>query len=439
MNGKTIWGVFFLVSGVLAVFLARSFFSKDDPSLFLPGATTHGHYQIELSCQSCHTPLAGVTREACLKCHEAELELADDSHPVSKFADPRNAKMLDIIDVRECTVCHVEHEPKITRAMGVTLPDDHCYHCHSDIEEERPSHQGMAFDGCAAAGCHNFHDNRALYEDFLKEHIADPDLAANPVLPDRGFPATARLSVKKAPLTAGDQDSPYSANDHEASIADWAATIHAEKGVNCQGCHAAEGVAASWSDKPDHRACATCHEQEVQGFVSGRHGMRLARDLSPMTPAMARLPMHEAAAEKAMTCNACHAAHRYDAAEAAVESCLGCHADEHSVSFKQSPHFALWEREQQGLGQKGSGVSCASCHLPRETHGQQGGDPARVQHNQNDNLRPNEKMIRNVCMNCHGVGFSIEALADPVLIQNNFKGKPSPSVETMDMIRKRLE
>ena len=33
-------------------------------------------------------------------------------------------------------------------------------------------------------------------------------------------------------------------------------------------------------------------------------------------------------------------------------------------------------------------------------------------HNQSDGLRPNEKMIRPVCLDCHGLGFAIDALAD---------------------------
>ena len=48
-----------------------------------------------------------------------------------------------------------------------------------------------------------------------------------------------------------------------------------------------------------------------------------------------------------------------------------------------------------------------------------------VQHNQNDGLQPNEKMIRPVCMSCHGLGFSIDALA----------GK---KVASLDMVRKRF-
>ena len=59
-----------------------------------------------------------------------------------------------------------------------------------------------------------------------------------------------------------------------------------------------------------------------------------------------------------------------------------------------------------------------------------------VQHNQNANLLPNEKMIRPACIHCHGLGFSIDALADEQLIENNFNGKPSVHIESIDMAEK---
>ena len=50
------------------------------------------------------------------------------------------------------------------------------------------------------------------------------------------------------------------------------------------------------------------------------------------------------------------------------------------------------------------------------------GDLMVVQHNQNANLRPNEKMIRQVCLTCHSLALSIDALADSELIRRNFCG-----------------
>ena len=67
--------------------------------------------------------------------------------------------------------------------------------------------------------------------------------------------------------------------------------------------------------------------------------------------------------------------------------------------------------------------------MPRETRG----DDVLVQHNQSLTLRPVEKMIRPVCMQCHGLEFAIDALADPHLVENNFQGKPEQHVPSVDM------
>ncbi len=166
--------------------------------------------------------------------------------------------------------------------------------------------------------------------------------------------------------------------------------------------------------------------------------MRLAQNLSPMQPVMAKQPMKEDAHDKQLECNSCHRAHEYNTDFAAVDACLGCHNDEHTLSYKKSAHYRLWLESRNDVIEAEAGVSCASCHMPREIHKQGNGTIVKVQHNQNDNLRPNEKMLRSVCMHCHGLGFSIDALADPALIQNNFSSSPSVQIESLDLARQRL-
>ena len=90
--------------------------------------------------RSCRTP-ASIAMARTLKAE-------NDSHPLSKFTDPRNADRIDGLDARYCVTCHQEHRPGITRAMGVTLPDDYCFHCHHDIAKDRPSHAGLKFTTC---------------------------------------------------------------------------------------------------------------------------------------------------------------------------------------------------------------------------------------------------------------------------------------------------
>jgi hypothetical protein len=178
----------------------------------------------------------------------------------------------------------------------------------------------------------------------------------------------------------------------------------------------------------------------VAGFLAGKHGMRLARGLTPMTPAQARLPMNPDAAHRELSCTSCHGAHEFDTRRAAVDACLSCHDDDHSQAYLDSSHFKLWEAERNGTATKGQGVSCATCHLPRETHGAGETARVRVQHNQNANLRPNEKMIRSVCMECHGLAFSLDALADAALVKTNFIGLPARHVESVDLaLRRQME
>jgi len=415
-----------------------------DRTAFLPGPTSHGHYQIELACNACHTPWMGVKEKACLDCHSAELKLANDSHPKSKFTDPRNADRLQVLAADNCLTCHKEHVPERTRAMGVMLPDDYCYRCHQETVKERPSHRNYAFNSCATAGCHNYHDNTALYEDFLVKHLNEPKTKSAPRVATRALLAFLNESErwpKKPALTVAKHDAPASVRADKETLHAWATTSHARAGVNCSDCHLvpdAQSKTKRWSDKLDHTACAACHQDEVGGFLAGKHGMRLAQGLPPMRPALARQPMKREAAHRELGCAACHGAHEFDSRRAAVESCLACHDDSHSLAYKNSPHFALWVAESKGAAPAGSGVSCATCHLPRQKSATDGVTRVLVDHNQNANLRPNEKMVRSVCLDCHGLGFTLDALADPALVRTNFTGRPARHVESLDLAARRL-
>jgi hypothetical protein len=391
---------------------------------YLPGPTTSGHYQIELACEACHTSAfsdRGTLQAACVRCHGAELALANDSHPESKFADPRNADRVAALDARFCVTCHREHRPELVSTMGLSLPGDYCFRCHESIGEERSTHAGLTFDTCASAGCHNFHDNRALYEDFLAKNLDSPAH-----LPDGRSPSRS-ASVARRRLLRGDSDAPKGRAQPEQVVDEWERSAHALAGVNCTGCHS--NAASAWQDDVAESRCADCHAGEQRGFREGRHGMRLAVNLSPLRVADARQPMKAGAGERMLECTSCHGEHTFDTRAAAVEACLGCHDDQHSRAYRGSRHDREWSSEPSGQ----RGASCATCHLPRT---QQDGD-VHVAHNQNDNLRPNEKMVRSVCLNCHGLQFALDALADAELVKRNFQGSPKRSLDTLNMVRNR--
>jgi hypothetical protein len=438
------WIAWLLLTCVMAGALTYKLKSSNR-RMFLPGPTTAGHYQIELDCNACHQPGLGAVEQACYDCHAAELKAANDSHPKSKFSDPRNADRLKLIQADNCIACHREHVPRQTHAMGVTMPADYCFHCHQQTLTDRLSHKNFAFDSCATAGCHNYHDNTALYEGFLLKHVNQPDTNGRALRPLRTTLAALIETgwKQRPPLAEAQADAPATVTASTNAQHGWALSAHARAGVNCRDCHEVTVVADQpkvWSDKLDHTACAACHSDTVAGFLGGKHGMRLARGLSPMTPGEARLPMKPASAHRELTCASCHAPHDYDTRTAAVDACLSCHNDAHSLAYKHSAHYRLWLAEGTGDALPGAGVSCATCHLPREAHTVGGTSVVRVQHNQNLNLRPNEKMIRTVCLDCHGLAFSLDALADAALVQTNFAGRPARHVESIDLaVRRQAE
>ncbi len=451
-----------------------------DRAPLLIGATTDGHHQFESACETCHAAPAfadaaeaeAALNQTCRDCHEDELRDADDSHPRSRFRDPRMAVYREALDARLCTACHVEHRPEITRPGAVTVAGDFCVACHfegeQDVRAARPSHADLAFDTCASAGCHNYHDNRALYADFLVRHAGQPWLADAPVHGLSARHTTRERDLDNA-LGADEAIAPANSLADTAAVADWAGSAHAAAGVNCAGCHAPEAaedatpdeVGTQWTRAPDTAVCTDCHAPQASTFVLGRHGMRrhplvsaprdprrglealglsalvpdavsamLADPARPerMTVSEARLPMRSDAAGRVLDCGTCHEAHAVDVERAAVQACASCHDDPHTRAYFGGPHHERWRAELAGDQAGGTGVSCATCHMPKVTHRGE----VVTNHNQNATLRPGSKMIRSVCLDCHGLGFAIDALADDGLVTANFRGEPDTHVESID-------
>ena len=470
-----------------AAYIAATMILAGDRRMLLIGKTTNAHHQLEMACETCHAKSVFTSTAAaekalnknCRVCHEAELKAAKDSHSRNKFRNPRMAIYWDKLDARLCTSCHIEHRPEITRKGAVTVAMDFCVACHSegdqDIRTTRSSHADLTFDTCASAGCHNFHDNRALFEDFLVEHAGHPELS-QPSVHKLSALHHARLPQTDTALEVSDAKAPAAALADSMLLQHWADSGHAAAGINCIACHAADlteaasaaETAAHWIDEPSLAVCLDCHKPQARTFVRGRHGMRqhpkIAKPRNPgqrlrqaglskvvpervvrwlqdpampayMTVGEARLPMHaDVDHSQAVHCGSCHRPHAVDTQWAAAQACMTCHDDLHSRSYSSSPHYALWQSELAGQTPPGSGVSCATCHMPKfERRGK-----ITTNHNQNDNLRPNEKMIRTVCLDCHSLGFSLDALADTDLVKRNFRGKPMVHVESIDWAIRRM-
>lgn len=210
----------------------------------------------------------------------------------------------------------------------------------------------------------------------------------------------------------------------------WQESAHALNDVNCSSCHQTAETKA-FVAQPDQESCRSCHEQVVDTFLLGKHGIRLLEGESPLTPAMARLPMQPEARDLQMTCNTCHDVHLIDTVQAAVDSCLGCHSDNHSLNYKNSKHAELFAADKSLPRPSSTAVSCATCHLPRHAEG----DVTLVNHNNTYTLLPRDRMVQEVCMNCHGVEYGYNSIFDDDLVEANFDQPPSLALETFDLMR----
>lgn len=155
-----------------------------------------------------------------------------------------------------------------------------------------------------------------------------------------------------------------------------------------------------------------------------------------MRPGLARRPMKGEASDLQLSCASCHAKSEADPLFASVRACQGCHDDEHTRGYEKSSHYELTLRATRGEVAQASAVTCATCHMPDS---EDDSGLAYTNHNQNSTLRPAEKMIRSSCSSCHGLSFSVDALADANLVKNNFSGQPSSHVVSIEWALKRAQ
>ncbi|MEM9484377.1 MAG: cytochrome c3 family protein [Cyanobacteria bacterium P01_F01_bin.116] len=213
----------------------------------------------------------------------------------------------------------------------------------------------------------------------------------------------------------------------------WQTSAHALNDVNCASCHQNEDT-KEFIETPNHETCQSCHEQAVDTFLLSKHGIRLLEGKNALTPAMARLPMKHDAMQQQMNCNACHDVHSANTVEASVDACLTCHDDNHSLNYQNSKHAGLFA-DSQSLPRPGAGaVSCSTCHLPRELHGSNDDPVVEVNHNNTYNLKPQDRMVGDVCMNCHGLEWSYNSIFDPELVEANFDRPPNLEMESFALM-----
>jgi len=214
--------------------------------------------------------------------------------------------------------------------------------------------------------------------------------------------------------------------------AQWKTSAHALADVNCSSCHQ-DNQTKAFVGKPDYESCQSCHESETDTFLLGKHGIRLLEGQSPLTPAKARIAMKPEAHGKQVNCNACHNVHSVDTYQASVDSCLTCHNDEHSLNYKASKHGQLFLAEGTLARPSNASVTCATCHLPRETPGSESN--VLVNHNNTYLQKPRDRMASEVCMNCHGMEYAFNSILDNELVKSNFAQPPDMHLKSFDMVR----
>jgi hypothetical protein len=364
-----------------------------------------------------------VPNERCIACHRAEL--AEDTHAVRMFDDPRWAGTLEKIDALTCVTCHLEHR---VVPGGATIARDFCFPCHDDVIQKRQSHKDLKADSCGIGGCHNYHDNTGLNTAFLKRHFGEAEMHAEPRLAEWGSPVASK-AIAVPPLF------PDSLKVSRELVAAWQQSIHAAKEVNCMDCH--KGSSDEFAHRVQASACERCHAFEVDTFHAGKHGVSSKLKLISLRPDDARLPMKAASTggpPRRLGCPACHDPHGLDTRRAATDACLTCHNDPHSRAFTNSKHFSLLAGNGSGARVGARAVTCASCHLPRLRAETEEGTRVAVNHNNSFTIRPRDRMVKHVCIACHGLEFSVNSIYDDRLVENNFQGRPARRHQTLEMI-----
>ena len=210
----------------------------------------------------------------------------------------------------------------------------------------------------------------------------------------------------------------------------WGGSIHALADINCSSCHL-DAQSKKVVIKPTYESCQECHKVAFETFILGKHGIRIAEGLTPLTPKMAHLPMKKSALSKQMNCNTCHDVHSVNTFQASVNSCLSCHNDPHSLNYEKSRHYELLLAEGSLPRPSTESVTCATCHLPRQDFA----GVVHVNHNNTYNLLPRDRMVKDVCMNCHGMEYAYNSIFDDALVEENFARPPTQELKSLDMIK----
>ncbi len=135
----------------------------------------------------------------------------------------------------------------------------------------------------------------------------------------------------------------HSVSQTSFAVTDWQESLHARAGVLCASCHGTHE--ATFIPQPGPDRCLLCHAQQVEEFLTSKHGPENA---------------------PGMRCVSCHEAHATDRGLAgAISVCIGCHLDsDHVQGFPGSRMgLVLAEHPPDPEGTLRA-ADCAYCHAP---------------------------------------------------------------------------
>ena len=238
-----------IIAVIIAALVSHYYHSSELPDVnwemtVIPGDLSEAHSFLEDDCQSCHTPITGVTRENCVVCH------ANDTQIIQR------QPTLFHVDIAECNSCHMEHQGKAARISKM----DH--EALSDIglrmlpEDNTPFDQGTAV--------------QKLFKEMLTDNRKVDPLLIN-----------SHVSTKEALLNCAT----CHANDdrHFGLFSD-----------DCVQCHNTEQWSLSSFVHPSNKSndCNQCHEAPPS------HYMKHFRKISAKVAGEHKAPVEE--------CFACH-------------------------------------------------------------------------------------------------------------------------------------
>ncbi|UCE01264.1 MAG: cytochrome C [Candidatus Latescibacterota bacterium] len=184
-------------------------------------------------------------------------------------------------------------------------------------------------------------------------------------------------------------------------VSDWRLSAHAANEVGCETCHGGEHTSSRDVDRvdiPTPRTCATCHEEQVLQFESGKHAVAWAAMKAMPTAHWQPLTLIEGMkgcggchkiglkSESEIrnlkslgggfgvaSCDACHTRHLFSAEEARQpQACQTCHMGfDHPQweMYSASKHGVRHELKQKGiLNDSVAAPTCQTCHMQDGNH-----------------------------------------------------------------------